>query len=74
MNGINSDMHKVVIMKFSEWFSENEQEHDLYNYPEEAMEAAYHAGAEAAAKILDDADKSAHPSDLADLILKSLTQ
>lgn len=29
-------------MNFKEWFIEDE--HDLYNYPEEAMEAAFNAG------------------------------
>lgn len=30
--------------KFKDWF--NEDDHDLYNYPEEAMEAAWNAGME----------------------------
>ena len=28
-------------MQFKEWF--NEDDHDLYNYPEEAMEASWNA-------------------------------
>ncbi len=32
------------MMTFKEWF--NEDDHDLYNYPEEAMEAAWNAARE----------------------------
>lgn len=36
-------------MGFKEWF--NEDDHDLYNYPEEAMQEAWNASIDEAAKI-----------------------
>ena len=35
-------------MEFKEWF--NEDDHDLFNFPEEAMEAAWNKALELAAK------------------------
>lgn len=36
-------------MTFEEWY--NEDEHDLYNYPEESMKAAWNAAVDEAVKI-----------------------
>ena len=38
-------------MSFKEWF--NEDDHDLYNFPEEAMEQAWNAAVEAACEIIE---------------------
>ena len=38
-------------MSFEEWFHEDENEHDLYNYPEEAMKAAWNAAIDEAVKV-----------------------
>lgn len=35
-------------MRFKDWF--NEDEHDLFNFPEEAMEAAWNAALNSAAE------------------------